>query len=177
MTRNKHPGQNETINPSLSKYNDSTLQQNNDTPTLPQKSDSTKISGTLNQQKNRKKANFSDRSASQSAFSLDNSELANIDKEESISNTKLPDNSSLRSFVLDLHCQKLNENFVFYGITEQTDEVTDDIVKAFSRTELEIVREIPIVQSYRIGKHFDDKIRPIVVKFENKTDRQDICFA
>ncbi|CAC5358935.1 SLC42A [Mytilus coruscus] len=83
----------------------------------------------------------------------------------------------LRSSVLDLQCQKLNKNFVFNGIDEKTDEVTDDLVKAFVRTELEIVREIFIVKSYRIGKHFDGKIRPIVVKFENRNDRQDIRFA
>ncbi|CAC5394078.1 unnamed protein product [Mytilus coruscus] len=148
MTKNRHPGQNKTINPSSSKHNDPTkLPQNNDTATLPQKSDSTKISSTSNQQKKRKKAEVSD------------------------------NNERLRSSVLDLQCQKLNEHLVFYGIDEQTDEVTDDLVKAFVRTELEIVREIPIVKSYIIGKHFDGKIRPIVVKFENRNDRQDIRFA
>ncbi|CAC5357740.1 unnamed protein product [Mytilus coruscus] len=91
-------------------------------------------------------------------------------------NVMKTDNERLRSSVLDLQCQ-LNENLVFNGIAEQTDEVTDDLVKAFVRTELEIVREIPIVKSYRIGKHFDGKARPIVVKFKNRNDRQDIRFA
>ncbi|CAG2236107.1 unnamed protein product [Mytilus edulis] len=391
MTKNRRPGQNKTINPSSSKYNDPTkLPQSNDTATLPQKSDSTKTSSTSNPQKKRKKDEVSDSSASQSTLSLDNSKVANIDKEDSISNTMsfalscmnslnehtyatpnktagythqlatstpiyppqylqypppqpqnvpnhvpmlfqtplqtqqspplLPhqqpndfsmiltevlsrlngldqklgrldeidkkllkldtvstnlgkinnqvknlegnlatvnkrlgdvekssvfvsgkldditkenknsmavsknqnkilheriasiekqnvvfkaeiskiakekksksdnisldclnviktDNERLRSSVLDLQCQKLNENLVFNGIDEQTGEVTDDVVKAFVRTELEIVREIPIVKSYRIGKHFDGKIRPIVVKFENRNDRQDIRFA
>ncbi|CAC5379506.1 unnamed protein product [Mytilus coruscus] len=67
--------------------NPTKLPQNNDTATLPQKSDSTKISSTSNPQKKRKKAEVSDSSASQSALSLDNSNEANIDKEESISNT------------------------------------------------------------------------------------------
>ncbi|CAG2237302.1 unnamed protein product [Mytilus edulis] len=76
-----------------------------------------------------------------------------------------------------LALSKAKRKLSFNGIDEQTGEVTDDVVKAFIRTELEIVREIPIVKSYRIGKHFDGKIRPIVVKFENRNDRQDIRFA
>ncbi|VDI35299.1 Hypothetical predicted protein [Mytilus galloprovincialis] len=101
-----------------------------------------------------------------------NKRLGDVEK----SSVFVSDNERLRSSVLDLQCQKLNENLVFNGIDEQTGEVTDDVVKAFVRTELEIVREIPIVKSYRIGKHFDGKIRPIV-KFENRNDRQDIRFA
>ncbi|CAC5405565.1 unnamed protein product [Mytilus coruscus] len=238
MTKNKHPGQNKTINPSLSKYYDpisyhkTTTQQR-----YHKKIDSTKVSSTSNPQKKHKEAEVSDSSASQSALSPDNSKLANIDKEESISNTMFyalscmnslsehtyatpnkatriasvakqntvfiveiskianetksksdnvslyclnvikADNERLILSVLDLQYQKLNKNLVFNGIAEQTDEVTDDLVKSFVRTELEIVREIPIVKSYRIGKHFDRKIRPIVVKLENRNDRQDIRFA
>ena len=75
---------------------------------------------------------------------------------------------------LDLQTRSMRDNLIFDGIAETEGENTEDALKTFIATEMEVTDEISFHRVHRIGKPVRGKSRPIVAKFVNFKDRENV---
>ena len=81
--------------------------------------------------------------------------------------------------LLDLQCKEMRDNLIFYWIDEEKDE-TDmncvDKVLDLVDTKLKVpfAKQIPFHRAHRMGRFHRNKTRPIVAKFANYPNREDI---
>ena len=65
---------------------------------------------------------------------------------------------------IDLQARSMRDNLIFNGIAETKDEITENVVKLFIKTEMNIKKEINFERVHRMGKKFEGRHRPIVAK-------------
>ena len=75
---------------------------------------------------------------------------------------------------LDLQTRSMRDNLIFDGIAETEGENTEYALKTFIATEMEVTDEISFHRVHRIGKSVRGKSRPIVAKFVNFKDRENV---
>jgi uncharacterized coiled-coil protein SlyX len=75
------------------------------------------------------------------------------------------DLSQLKESHLDLQTRSIRDNLVFEGIPERLGENTEEVIKNFIQTELDISDEIDFHRVHRMGKQKAQKHRLIVAKF------------
>ena len=82
-------------------------------------------------------------------------------------------NATLEEKTNDLEFRSLRENLLFHGIPEGQNENCETLVKQFVADKLDIGQEITIDRAHRLGKP-KGRVRPIVVKFHEYTERETI---
>ena len=82
-------------------------------------------------------------------------------------------NAALEDKTNDLEFRSLRENLLFHGIPEGQNEDCENLVKQFIAEKLDIMQEITIDRAHRLGKP-KGRVRPIVVKFHQYTERETI---
>lgn len=82
------------------------------------------------------------------------------------------DLTQLKESHLDLQTRSMRDNLLFEGIPEDSEENTEEVIKDFIQTELEITDEINFHRVHRMGKHKENKHRPIVAKFVLHKDKE-----
>ena len=106
-----------------------------------------------------------------------NNELKSLSKKchdfEGIVKKMEDKNATLEEKTNDLEFRSLRENLLFHGIPEGQNENCETLVKQFVADKLNIGHEITIDRAHRLGKP-KGRVRPIVVKFHEYTERETI---
>ena len=81
--------------------------------------------------------------------------------------------------ITDLQCRSMRDNLIFTGIEEpaynpDTPEDTEQSLRAFLQTEMQIHKPIQFHRVHRLGRieRLEDNLRPIIAKFERAKDRE-----
>lgn len=86
-------------------------------------------------------------------------------------------NEVFGSKLTDLESRSMRDNLLFYGIQEGGNaENCDELVKGFCADILKIqtANEMKFDRAHRLGQKSGSKIRPIVVKFHNYAEREEV---
>ncbi|XP_061167396.1 myosin-2 heavy chain-like [Saccostrea echinata] len=75
---------------------------------------------------------------------------------------------------LDLQTRSMRDNLIFSGIPETQDENTEEVLKEFISSEMNITEAPQFHRVHRIGKRLTDKHRPTVAKFVLHKEREKI---
>ena len=84
------------------------------------------------------------------------------------------------SKLLELESRSMRENVMFFGIEESEDEENDcsEIIMKFCRENLKMqqadIDQIKLDRAHRMGAKRRNSVRPIVVKFHDYTDREQV---
>jgi DNA repair exonuclease SbcCD ATPase subunit len=98
-------------------------------------------------------------------------ELSDIRK--TLENT-MKDNARITGEIVDLQCRSMRDNLMFYNIEECETENCMDVIQELARDKLKLTEIIEIDRAHRIGRVGPGKIRPIVAKFRNYQQRENI---
>lgn len=84
-------------------------------------------------------------------------------------------NATLQEDILDLKTRSMRDNLVFYNIPEKMNEDAEETIREFCATKLDMrdtIDDIKIDRAHRMGKRYDNKTRPFVVKFNYFKDKE-----
>lgn len=68
----------------------------------------------------------------------------------------------------------MRDNLIYYGIPEQRDEICEERVKALIKETLGITNDIAFDRVHMLGSSGAKKPRPIVAKFHNHKQREEV---
>lgn len=81
------------------------------------------------------------------------------------------ENKTLKETMLDLQTRSMRDNLIFSGISEQTPDNPENLIKNFMKAQLKIppdtVQNITFHRVHRLGKPSTKGPRPIIAKFEH----------
>lgn len=75
---------------------------------------------------------------------------------------------------LDLQMRSMRDNLIFEGILETQEENTEEILKEFINSEMNITDEPQFHRVHRMGRKTQGRPRPIVAKFVLHTEREKV---
>lgn len=87
------------------------------------------------------------------------------------------ENKQLREDIIDMQARSMRDNLLFFGLKEDREENCTDVVLDFCENVLEMTNakdRLEIDRAHRLGKFKPDKTRPIVVKFNKFTQREEV---
>lgn len=87
------------------------------------------------------------------------------------------ENKQLREDITDMQARSMRDNLLFFGLKEDREENCTDVVLDFCENVLEMTNakdRLEIDRAHRLGKFKPDKTRPIVVKFNKFTQREEV---
>ncbi|XP_041364205.1 uncharacterized protein LOC121379623 [Gigantopelta aegis] len=89
------------------------------------------------------------------------------------------DQKLLHDNIIDLQCRSMRDNLLFFGINKTrlengSTENTLDIIKSFIRETMHIESDVCILDAHRFGTSRNGRPRPIVARFKNLTDRENV---
>lgn len=89
-------------------------------------------------------------------------------------NSMRSDFENLNERHLDLQMRSMRDNLIFEGILETQEENTEEILKEFLKSEMNITDEPQFHRVHRMGRKTQGRPRPIVAKFVLFTDREKV---
>lgn len=75
---------------------------------------------------------------------------------------------------LDLQTRSMRGNLIFEGIIETQEENTEDVLKEFLKSEINITEEPQFQRVHRIGRNVQERHRPIMAKFVLFKEREKV---
>ncbi|KAJ8314098.1 hypothetical protein KUTeg_008659 [Tegillarca granosa] len=106
---------------------------------------------------------------------------SNIDIMKDAVRDLLQENSLIRKEIaevkesnVELQARSMRDNLVFSGIPEQDSENTETVLMEIIAQKLEITEKMEFHRVHRMGRKFNSKNRPIVAKFVNFKDRENV---
>lgn len=89
-------------------------------------------------------------------------------------NSMRSDFENLNERHLDLQMRSMRDNLIFEGILETQEENTEEILKEFLKSEMNITDEPQFHRVHRMGRNTQGRPRPIVAKFVLHTEREKV---